>query len=104
MTSELLAPLMFVCLVVVLLAGFPVAFSLAAVGGIFGVAGILTHHFDANFLAAMMFRVQGAFYNDNLLAIPLLVLMGMILERTGIAEDVLLALNRLFGRVPGGLA
>ena len=104
MNSELLAPLMFVCLVIVLLAGFPVAFSLAAVGGIFGVAGILTHHFDANFLAAMMFRVQGVFYNDNLLAIPLLVLMGMVLERTGIAEDMLLALNRLFGRVPGGLA
>lgn len=52
----------------------------------------------------MTFRIQGVFHNDNLLAIPLLIFMGIILERTGIAEDMLLALNRLFGRVPGGLA
>ena len=104
MTFELLAPLMLASLVIVLLAGFPVAFSLAAVAGVFGLVGILVGRFDAMFLTAMKFRVQGVFYNDNLLAIPLLVFMGMILERTGIAEDMLLALNRLFGRIPGGLA
>jgi tripartite ATP-independent transporter DctM subunit len=104
MTFELLAPLMLASLVIVLLAGFPVAFSLAAVAGVFGLVGVLVGRFDAMFLTAMKFRVQGVFYNDNLLAIPLLVFMGMILERTGIAEDMLLALNRLFGRIPGGLA
>jgi tripartite ATP-independent transporter DctM subunit len=95
---------MFCLLVIVLMAGFPVAFSLAAVAGVFGVVGIVTGHFPAVFLEAMLFRVQGVFHNDNLLAIPLLVFMGMILERTGIAEDMFVALNRLFGRLPGGLA
>lgn len=104
MTFDLLAPVMFASLVVVLLAGFPVAFSLAAVAGLFGLVGVLSGRFDPIFLTAMTFRIQGVFYNDNLLAIPLLVFMGMILERTGIAEDMLLALNRLFGRLPGGLA
>jgi TRAP-type mannitol/chloroaromatic compound transport system permease large subunit len=104
MTYDLLAPTMFASLVVVLLAGFPVAFSLAAVAGIFGVIGVVTHHFDAMFLTAITFRIEGFFDNDNLLAIPLLVFMGMLLERTGLAEDMLLALNGLFGRIPGGLA
>lgn len=102
--ADLMAPAMMACLVVVLLAGFPVAFSLAAVGGLFGVLGIVTGHFNATFLLAMPLRLLGTFYNDNLLAIPLLVFMGMILERTGLAEDLLLALNGLFGRLPGGLA
>ncbi len=104
MGADILAPIMFGSLVVVLVLGFPVAFSLAAVAGIFGVVGVITGHFNAQFLTAMVLRVQGTFYNDNLLAIPLLVLMGMLLERTGLAEDMLVALNRLFGRVPGGLA
>ncbi len=71
MTYDLLAPLMFGSLIVVLLAGFPVAFSLAAVAGVFGIVGILTDHFNAIFLTAMTFRVEGFFQNDNLLAIPL---------------------------------
>jgi TRAP-type mannitol/chloroaromatic compound transport system permease large subunit len=73
--GDLLAPLMLACLVVVLLSGFPVAFSLAAVAGAFGVVGVLTRRFDTSFLEAMVFRVQGTFNNDNLLAIPLLVFM-----------------------------
>jgi tripartite ATP-independent transporter DctM subunit len=102
--AEILAPVMLATLVLVLLAGFPVAFSLAAVAGAFGAAGIASGNFSAAFLLNMPLRVLGTFYNDNLLAIPLLVFMGMILERTGIAEDMLVALNRLFGRLPGGLA
>ncbi len=102
--GDFLAPIMLATLVVVLLAGFPVAFSLAAVAGAFGVVGVLTGRFGTSFLEAMIFRVQGTFNNDNLLAIPLLVFMGMLLERTGIAEDMFIALNRLFGRRPGGLA
>lgn len=104
MTYDLLAPAMFGTLVVVLLLGFPVAFSLAAVGGAFAVVGVVTGHFDAKFLTAITYRIEGFFDNDNLLAIPLLVFMGMLLERTGIAEDMLIALNSLFGRLPGGLA
>lgn len=102
--GDLLAPTMFVCLVLALFAGFPVAFSLAAVAGAFGVVGIAIGAFNAPFLIAMLFRIQGTFNNDNLLALPLLIFMGILLERTGIAEDMFVALNRLFGRLPGGLA
>lgn len=104
MSVELLPPLMMASLVVVLMAGFPVAFSLAAVGGAYGFIGVMTGQFAPSFLTAMLFRIQGLFNSENLLAIPLLVFMGMLLERTGIAEDMLLALNRLFRRAPGGLA
>ncbi len=102
--TEFLAPAMFICLVVALFAGFPVAFSLAAVAGVFGVIGVTTGHFNVTFLNNMLFRIQGTFNNDNLLALPLLIFMGMLLERTGIAEDMFVALNRLFGRLSGGLA
>lgn len=104
MTVEILAPAMLASLVAVLLAGFPVAFSLAAVAGVFGGLAVIVGAFPPIFLTAMSFRILGMFNNDNLLAIPLLVLMGLILERTGIAADMLLALNRLFRRLPGGLA
>lgn len=95
---------MLASLLVVLLAGFPVAFSLAAVAGVFSGLAVIAGAFPPIFLTAMSFRILGMFNNDNLLAVPLLVLMGLILERTGIAEDMLLALNRLFRRLPGGLA
>lgn len=104
MAADVLAPAMFAALVLVLIAGFPVAFSLAAVAGVFGILGVLTGHFNPAFLLAMLLRIEGVFHSDNLLAIPLLVFMGMLLERTGIAKDMLVALNRLFGRMPGGLA
>lgn len=103
MSPEFIAPVMFGTLVVVLLAGFPVAFSLAAVAALFGITGILVGQFPAPFLLNMPLRVQGVFNSDNFLAIPMFVLMGLILERTGIAEDTLLALGRLFRKQPGGL-
>ncbi len=102
--SEFLAPAMFVCLVIALFAGFPVAFSLSAVASVFGAVGVTTGYFKVEFLNNMLFRIQGTFNNDNLLALPLLIFMGMLLERTGIAEDMFVALNRLFGRLSGGLA
>lgn len=102
--TEVLAPTMFLCLVIALFAGFPVAFSLSAVAGVFGVIGITAGHFKVAFLTNMLFRIQGTFNNDNLLALPLLIFMGMLLERTGIAEDMFVALNRLFGRLSGGLS
>jgi TRAP-type mannitol/chloroaromatic compound transport system permease large subunit len=94
--TEILAPAMFLCLVVALFAGFPVAFSLAAVAGAFGAIGVATGYFNVTFLNNMLFRIQGTFNNDNLLALPLLIFMGMLLERTGIAEEMFTALNRLF--------
>lgn len=103
MSPELLPPLMFTALVVVLLAGFPVAFSLAAVAAAFGVLGVALGHFNVPFLLNMPLRLQGVFNSDNFLAVPLFVLMGLILERTGIAEDTLVALGSLFGGAPGGL-
>ncbi len=103
MSSEFIAPVMFGALVLVLLAGFPVAFSLAAVAAVFGIAGVLAGQFTATFLLAMPLRVQGVFNSDNFLAVPMFVLMGLILERTGIAEDTLTALGRLFRKRPGGL-
>lgn len=103
MSPELLVPLMFATLVVILLAGFPVAFSLAAVAAAFGILGVLVGQFNSAFLLAMPLRVQGVFNSDNFLAVPLFVLMGLILERTGVAEDMLVAMGRLFGRLPGGL-
>ncbi|WP_422035577.1 TRAP transporter large permease [Reyranella sp.] len=102
--GEILAPAMFLCLVLALFLGFPVAFTLAAVGGAFGIIGVTTGHFHPAFLINMVFRIQGVFNNDNLLALPLLIFMGMLLERTGIAQDMFVALNRLFGRLSGGLA
>ena len=94
---------MFGTLVGALLAGFPVAFSLAAVAAVFGIAGVVAGQFSGPFLLAMPLRVQGVFNSDNFLAIPMFVLMGLILERTGIAADTLIALGRLFRRQPGGL-
>lgn len=95
---------MFATLVVALLAGFPVAFSIAAVGAAFGIVGILNGNFNVEFLLNMPLRIEGFFHNENLLTIPLFLFMGMLLERTQIAEDMLHALDRLFGRIRGGMA
>ena len=103
LTPEVLAPAMFAALALVLLAGFPVAFSIAAVGAVFGAIGIAAGHFHPQFLLAGTLRIEGFFHNDNLLAIPLFVFMGMLLERTRIAADMLITLDELFGKVRGGM-
>lgn len=95
---------MFGSLVVALIAGFPVAFSIAAVAAVFGLIGVFSGHFQPAFLLAMPLRIEGFFRNENLLSIPLFLFMGLLLERTRIAEDMLYALNRLFGGVRGGMA
>lgn len=104
MATEWLAPAMFASLIVALLAGFPVAFSIAAVAAVFGALGIATGAFHPQFLLAAPMRIEGFFHNDNILTIPLFLFMGMLLERTGLAEDMLHALDRLFGQVRGGMA
>ncbi len=100
---ELVHPLMVIALLATLLVGYPIAFSLAAIAGAFGAAGVIAGRFDAVFLQAMVFRVQGVFNNDNLLAIPMLIFMGVLLERTKIAEDMFLEFVRILGRLPGSI-
>ncbi len=104
MTRELMAPLMFGGLVVFMLIGYPVAFSLAAVGLFFGFWGIELGFFQVALLQALPERVFGIISNDLLLAIPFFTFMGAILERCGLAEDMLDSMGQLFGPVRGGLA
>jgi tripartite ATP-independent transporter DctM subunit len=97
-------PLMFGGLVVFLLIGFPVAFSLAAVGLFFGFISIELGFFTTAYLGNLPLRVFGILSNDLLLSIPFFTLMGAILERCGLAEDLLEGTGQLFGKIPGGLA
>jgi tripartite ATP-independent transporter DctM subunit len=100
----IIPPLMFLGMVAFMLYGFPVAFSLAAVGMFFGLVGIATGHFQAIFLESLPFRFYGIISNELLLAIPFFTFMGAILERCGLAEDLLEGTGKLFGGIPGGLA
>jgi tripartite ATP-independent transporter DctM subunit len=99
-----MAPLMFCALVVFLLLGFPVAFSLAANGFLFGWVGIELGLLHPALFGALPERVFGIMSNDTLLAIPFFTFMGLILERSGMAEDLLDTIGQLFGPVRGGLA
>src|SRR5882757_11565746 len=98
-----MAPIMFGSLVVVLLLGYPAAFSLAAVGLIFALIGIELGLFVPDFLQALPDRIFGIMNNDVLLAIPFFTFMGLILERSGMAEDLLDTIGQLFGTIRGGL-
>jgi tripartite ATP-independent transporter DctM subunit len=101
---ELMAPLMFAGLVIVMLIGYPVAFSLAALGLGFGLVAVEMGMFTPQFLGSLPLRIFGILSNDLLLAIPFFTFMGAILERCGLAEDLLEGTAQLFGPVPGGLA
>ncbi|TXF10724.1 TRAP transporter large permease [Pelomicrobium methylotrophicum] len=104
MPFELMAPLMFGGLVVLLLTGYPVAFALAANGLLFGLLGMQLGFFDLDLLQALPERIFGIMSNQTLLAIPFFTFMGLILERSGMAEDLLDTMGQLFGRLRGGLA
>ena len=97
-------PLMFVGLIFFLILGYPVAFSLSAVGLFFGFFAIELGFFSPSFLQALPERIFGIMSNDLLLAIPFFTFMGAILERCGLAEDLLEGVGQLFGPVRGGLA
>src|SRR6516225_6740981 len=99
-----IAPLMFGTLVIALLIGYPVAFSLAAVGIGYAVLGIYLGLFELNFLQALPERLWGVMSNDTLLCVPFFTFMGLILERSGMAEDLLDTIGQVFGPVRGGLA
>ena len=101
---ELIPLLMFITVCLVLMLGYPVAFSLAGTALIFAVVGIITGHFDASFLTAMPNRLFGTIQNITLIAVPLFVMMGVMLEKSRIAEQLLDNMAALFGRLQGGLA
>jgi tripartite ATP-independent transporter DctM subunit len=103
-SEDLMPPLMFGGLVLFLLVGFPAAFSLAAVGLFFGFISIELGLFPEAYLFNLPLRVFTILSNDLLLAIPFFTLMGAILERCGLAEDLLEGTGQLFGKIPGGLA
>ena len=99
-----MAPLMFASMILFLLFGFPVAFALAANGILFGLIGIELGLLHGALFQALPERVFGIMANDTLLAVPFFTFMGLILERSGMAEDLLDTIGQLFGPVRGGLA
>ena len=103
MTMDTFAPLMFAGLIIVLTIGFPVAFSLTALGLGCGFFAVWMGWFPASFMTALPLNVFGILSNDLLLAIPFFTLMGTILEKCGLAEDMLDSMGQLFGPVRGGL-
>ncbi len=102
--TENMAPIMFVGLIIFLLFGYAVAFSLAACGLLFGIVGIELGVITPAFLQSLPLRIFGIMQNDTLLAIPFFTFMGLILERSGMAEDLLDTIGQLFGPIRGGLA
>jgi tripartite ATP-independent transporter DctM subunit len=88
---------------IALLAGFPVAFTLAGVALIFALVGVMTGIFDPSFLSAFPSRIFGIMSNETLIAVPVFVFMGVMLERSKLADQLLQALAQLMHRVPGGL-
>ncbi|MGE5523628.1 MAG: TRAP transporter large permease [Rhodospirillaceae bacterium] len=104
MAHDFMAPLMFGALIVLLLIGYPVAFALGANGIFFAILGIHLGLLTPDLLQALPERVFGIMRNDTLLAIPFFTFMGLILERSGMAEDLLDTIGQLFGTVRGGIA
>ena len=98
MLIELLPLLMFAVICLVLMLGYPVAFSLAGTAMLFAGIGISIGHFDASFLSSLSGRLFGTITNVTLLAVPLFVLMGVLLEKSRLAEDLLSNMAALFGR------
>ncbi len=101
--AEFLPLLMFLCVCLVLLLGYPVALSLAGTALLFAWVGGMTGHFDAVFLQALPNRLYGIMTNQTLIAVPLFVFMGVMLERSRVAENLLETMAALFGPVRGGL-
>ena len=97
-------PIMFGGLFVLLLTGFPVAFALAACGLAFGYIGMQADIFPPSLFQALPLRIFGIMQNDTLLAIPFFTFMGIILQKSGMAEDLLETVGQVFGPVRGGVA
>lgn len=101
--AEYIPLLMFAVVCLMLLAGYPVALSLAGTALIFAMVGTATGHFDMSFLHALPNRLYGTIDNTTLIAVPLFVLMGVMLEKSRLAEDLLDSMALLFGKFKGGL-
>ena len=101
--SGLMSLALFLGVALALLAGFPVAFTLAGVALIFAGIGVMTGTFDPVFLEAFPNRVFGIMTNETLIAVPVFVFMGVMLERSKLADQLLQSLAQLMRRVPGGL-
>ncbi len=104
MGPEWLAPLMFVAALLFIFSGYPVAFALGGVSIVFAVIGVSTGYFDWLLLLALPDRLAGIMSNYILLAVPFFIFMGTMLERSGLAEDLLKTIGQLFGPMRGGLA
>jgi tripartite ATP-independent transporter DctM subunit len=102
--AEFIPLFMFIVVCLVLMLGFPVAFSLAGTALIFAGVGILSGHFDPSFLSALPNRLFGTIQNTTMIAVPLFVMMGVMLEKSRLAEQLLSSMAALFGRLQGGLA
>jgi tripartite ATP-independent transporter DctM subunit len=100
---EWIALLLFAAVVVLLLAGFPVAFSLGGTALLFAFGGVVGGGFESAFLSGLPSRIFGIMTNETLIAVPLFVFMGITLERARIAEELLETLSALFGKLRGGL-
>ena len=96
--------LLFFSVILLLMAGFPVAFTLGGVALIFAGIGLMTGNFDAGYLNALPSRLYGTMTNETLMAVPLFIFMGITLEKAKIAEDLLETMSTLFGDFRGGLA
>ena len=98
-----MAPIIFASMVVFLLLGFPVAFALAANGIVFGLLGIELGLLGPQLFQALPDRIFSVMANETLLAVPFFTFMGLVLERSGMAEDLLDTIGQLFGPIRGGL-
>ncbi len=101
--GELLALVMFAGVFAVLMAGFPVSFSIGGVSILFAAAGVMLEVFDWPLMAAIMGRIVDAMVSDTLVSVPLFVFMGVVLERSRIAEELLVTMGQTFGKLRGGL-
>ena len=103
MSMQTFAPLMFAGLIIIMLIGFPVAFSLSALGLMSAGIAIYMGWFPVSFMYNLPLNVFSILTNDLLLAIPFFTLMGAVLEKCGLAEDMLDSMGQLFGPIRGGL-
>src|ERR671925_2377098 len=102
--EQVLAAVMFVGMIAFLFAGFPVAFSLTFTGLFFGTLGVLSGVLRPDFFDILPLRIWGTMTNYTLLAVPLFVFMGVVLEKSGLAEELLETMALLFGKMRGGIA
>ncbi|MDM3870416.1 TRAP transporter large permease subunit [Porticoccus sp. W117] len=100
---EAIPLILFATVCLLLMLGYPVALTLGGTALIFAAIGSATGHFDMAFLEALPNRLYGTMTNQTLIAVPLFILMGVMLEKAKLAEDLLDSMSRLFGRLPGGL-